>query len=154
LSVGFVVLLSITAGLMTLRQYQHHRAIDRVVEDLRSATLAFREYIQQYKTAPEPANFGEAPRSAAPFLTQVTWGKPTPVGGYYRWLGGQAKKSDPGSMASGRIGIAAFPPAPPISLSAEDLLEIDQRIDDGNLSAGDFRVGFNGWPILTFRAKP
>ena len=139
---------------MTLGQYQHHRAIDRVVEDLRSAPLAFREYIQQHQVAPDPANFGEAPKSAAPFLAQVEWGKPTPVGGYYRWLGGPAKKSDAGGMASGRIGIAAFPPAPPITLSAADLQEIDQRIDDGNLAAGDFRIGFNGWPVLTVRAKP
>jgi hypothetical protein len=139
---------------MALRQYQHHRAIDRVVADLHSATLAFREYMRQYQMPPESANFGEAPKGAGPFLSQLKWGEPTPVGGYYQWLGGPAKTPEPGGMMSGRIGIAAFPPAPPISLSGADLLEIDQRIDDGNLAAGDFRIGFNGWPILTVRAKP
>src|SRR5688500_17249912 len=152
--IGFVVLIAVTAALIALRQYQHRRVIERVVGELRSATPAFREYIQEHKTAPEPANFGEAPKSATPFLAQLNWGQPTPVGGFYRWLGSTEKKSKPGDVISGRIGIAAFSPAPPISLTDADLLEIDQRIDDGDLAAGDFRIGFNGWPVLTVRSIP
>jgi hypothetical protein len=31
-------------------------------------------------------------------------------------------------------------------------LEIDRRIDDGNLATGDVRQGFNGWLVLSVRA--
>ena len=152
--VGFVVVVAVVAAAITLGQFQHRRAIGRVVQDLQGATLAFQEYLQGNQAAPESANFGEAPAAAAPFLVQLKWGEPTSVGGYYYWLRGPAKESEPGLMTSGRIGIAAFPPAPAILLSGADLLAIDQRIDDGNLASGDFRLGFNGWPVLTLRAKP
>ena len=150
--VGFVALIAVVAAAVALRQLQHRRAIGRVVQELQGATLAFKEYMQRNESAPESSNFGEAP--ATPFLAQLKWGEPTSVGGYYYWLRGPAKESEPGLMTSGRIGIAAFPPAPAISLSSADLLAIDQKLDDGNLASGDFRLGFNGWPVLTLRAKP
>jgi type II secretory pathway pseudopilin PulG len=54
----------------------------------------------------------------------------------------------------GVIAITAFPPSPALTLSLADLREIDRALDDGNLATGKFRLGFNGWPVLTVRARP
>ncbi|MSU50997.1 MAG: hypothetical protein EXS37_18215 [Opitutus sp.] len=45
------------------------------------------------------------------------------------------------------IAITACTPRPALTLSQADLLYIDSKIDDGNLSTGRFHTGFNGWPV-------
>lgn len=52
------------------------------------------------------------------------------------------------------IAVTAFAPDSPLRLTAQQLLEIDRRIDDGNLATGRFRTGFNGWPVYRLQPDP
>jgi len=152
LLIGFVVVLMLAAATTAWRQFQHRQARDRFVKDLTTAAAAFRTCIRQTGIAPETANSGVVPAGMAPFLSAVNWTEPTPVGGSYRWLGNRVNKSEGETVAAGRIEITAFPPGRALALTTADLLEIDREIDDGDLSTGDFRSGFNGWPVLSVRA--
>ncbi|MBM3852405.1 MAG: hypothetical protein FJ399_04530 [Verrucomicrobia bacterium] len=46
------------------------------------------------------------------------------------------------------IVVTAYAPELPLRITAEHLRYIDQKLDDGNLATGRFRVGFNGWPVF------
>jgi len=39
-----------------------------------------------------------------------------------------------------------------LQLTPDDLIAIDRELDDGNLATGNFRTGFNGWPVMLVRA--
>ena len=54
----------------------------------------------------------------------------------------------------GRITLTAFSPHFPLTLTRSDLLALDRQIDDGDLTTGRFRTGFNGWPVYLVRDKP
>jgi len=75
------------------------------------------------------------------------------VGGTYRWINTATSKPSPAGLA-GRISLQAFSPADPLQLSGADLLELDRAIDDGNLATGNFRSGFNSWPIMLVQQGP
>lgn len=70
-------------------------------------------------------------------------GHPAPgpaFGGEYGWV-------PPAAGRPGMITLTAFAPGFPLELSRADLVEVDRRIDDGDLATGRFRTGFNGWPV-------
>ena len=152
--VCFVVTLALATAVKATQQYQHRHARSRLVKELTTAASGFRAYMRETGVMPESANSGEVPAGMAPFLASVSWTAPTPLGGFYRWIRIPVDKSKGDILAAGRIEITSFPSGPALVLSDADLLEIDQQIDDGDLSTGIFRTGFNGWPVLLVRVTP
>jgi type II secretory pathway pseudopilin PulG len=158
LLVAIVGLLAVAAGFVTLQNQRHDAARDRVTKNFTAGAAAFRAYIEQNGSAPATANTGEVPAGMAEFFGALDWSSPSPVGGAFRWVASAETKTAPAdstpSIRGGTITLTAFSPSTPLTLSTEDLLLIDRQIDDGNLSTGNFRTGFNGWPVLSVQVLP
>ncbi len=91
---------------------------------------------------------GQWPKTAGELGTRLTdlgWSRGSPFGGEYAWNPPRAADQP------GLIVLTAFHPLPPLSLSPGELGKFDRQIDDGNSSAGNFRTGFNGWPVYVVR---
>lgn len=140
------LLMAVVISAVNRRLQQNTR--ENFVADLLTAKNAFDSFMRDRGTIPADAAIGTIPPGMAPFLANLSWSEPTPVGGNYRWTYRPGPTRDDAPAAHGLIEITAFPPSPRINLSFGDLLEIDRKIDDGNLETGDFRIGFNGWPTL------
>lgn len=104
------------------------------------------EWIPPPVPPPAPATL---PSPAAAVLTPLTTGAATvpPVADPDRPT---PQDPQPARLRSaGRIAVTAFAPSFPLTATRVDLLHVDTAIDDGNLSTGRFRTGFNGWPVYT-----
>lgn len=155
LLVAIVGLLAVAVGFVTLQTQRHEAARDRVTKNFVAGAAAFRAYIEQNGSAPATANTGEVPSGMAGFFGALDWSSSSPVGGAFRWVAATDGKGDPTAVVRGGvITLTAFPPSAPLKLSAEDLLFIDRQIDDGNLATGNFRTGFNGWPVFSVQVSP
>ncbi|MCX6953394.1 MAG: hypothetical protein NTV51_14680 [Verrucomicrobia bacterium] len=153
LLIALVGFLAVGATVTTVQHHRHTAAVDRFTKDLTFAAAAFQAYIKEKGVAPPDSDAGVIPPGMAPHLTQVDWTAPSAVGGAYRWVNIAAGEIVENAPISGTLALTAFPPSPPLALTQEDLLEIDRRIDDGNLTTGKFRTGFNGWPVLTVQVE-
>ncbi len=115
----------------------------RFIADLQVFSAAFQAYHEQHHAWP-PSTNGEVtvPRGMENILGETNWAGGSPFGGNYGWDG------------RGLVVLTAFSPSFPLELTRADLLEFDRRIDDGDLSTGRFRTGFNGWPVYQVGDKP
>lgn len=120
-----------------------HRNSDRFVADLEEFATAFQTYHRQNRTWP-PSTSSEVatPPGMESFLEETNWDNGSPFGGSYGW------------DRRGAVVLTAFAPAFPLELTRADLLAIDDQIDDGDLTRGRFRTGFNGWPVYFVRETP
>ena len=151
---GLVLLVFALAAVLAfdlLARVQQGRRCDAFIADLREFAAAFQNDAQRHEGA-FPASSDEAalPPSLESRLQDTNWHKGSPFGGSYGWVA--PDPANPPADASGRgqrgaIALTAFSPSFPLTLSRRDLLDIDVRIDDGNLATGRFRTGFNGWPV-------
>ncbi len=154
LLVGLVIVLALTAAVSTYQRYRHRAIVDRLAEDLKISAAGFRTHIQETGTAPADTVAGLAPSGMGDHLKGVNWKLPTPVGGYYRWTNIPTTETGQVLPPGGTISVTAFTRGAELNLTRSDLVEIDRRLDDGNLETGNFRTGFNGWPVLTVRSQP
>jgi type II secretory pathway pseudopilin PulG len=154
LLVGFVVATMIAAAVAGVARQRHAIARERFAQDLVATAAAFREYLGKNPSGPADTAPGVVPAGMEPYLANLHWTAPTPAGGLYRWTYRvPSPQSEPAARA-GLIEVTSFPPGPAFTLSPADLLEIDRQIDDGNLATGNFRLGFNGWPVLSVSVPP
>ncbi len=154
LLVGLVVVRALTAAVSTFPRYRHRAVVDRLAEELKISAAGFRTYIQETGTAPADTVAGLAPSGMGDLLKGVNWKLPTPVGGYYRWTNIPTTETGQVLPPGGTISVTSFTREAELNLTRADLLELDRRLDDGNLETGQFRTGFNGWPVLTVRPQP
>lgn len=159
---GTVGLLAIVALVTAVRRHRHAQGLDRLAKDLTTASSAFQTYMKEHSAVPADSAAGVVPAGMAAYLKDLDWTAPTAVGGTYRWthvpavepVGAAGAAPAVPSPGTGVIALTAFAPGPALELSAADLLELDRRLDDGNLATGKFRTGFNGWPVLTVSISP
>ncbi len=128
------------AGLGRIRQ---QRNSERFIADLQGFATAFQTYRQRSHAWPASTN-GEnkLPRELEAALDETNWDEGSPFGGSYGW------------NSRGAVVLTAYAPAFPLSLTRADLLEIDRRMDDGDLATGRLRTGFNGWPVYFVGDNP
>ena len=111
----------------------------------------------QWINFPSAAPASAESTSAAPNAAEATSAAPTSTestSAESTYAAPNAAAPNTTAPIGGVIAITAFPPSPALTLSLADLREIDRALDDGNLATGKFRLGFNGWPVLTVRARP
>jgi type II secretory pathway pseudopilin PulG len=143
-----LVLIAFVAGAEIGRRVQRVRC-DRLFSDLRTFAEAFQSCRRQRGVWPPASNGASGiPVGMESGLKNTPWLNRTPVGGSYRWMTPypvipRGDKTPP----TGAIAVTAFTPDSPLTLSAADLLYLDRKFDDGNLATGNFRTGFNGWPV-------
>ena len=147
------VALAAYVALAEMGKFRHRAQRDRFVEELRGFATAFETYRTQKGVWPAATNPEvRVPPGMESALANTTWQAGPPFGGSYDWIPPSPPAGGAGSAAnaveaSGRIAVTAFSPGPPLNLSTDDLLAIDAKLDDGNLSTGRFRTGFNRWPV-------
>ena len=137
---------AILAG-WALARMRHQTRCEVFARDLQTFSAAFQGYHRKEGKWPAGSNGAAAipPGMEGP-LQDTLWLKPTPFGGNYGW-----STPTPGSPDGGVITVTAFAPQRPLTASADDWLQIDAALDDGNISTGNFRTGFNGWPVYLIK---
>jgi prepilin-type N-terminal cleavage/methylation domain-containing protein len=105
----------------------------RLIADLRTAKNAFIQYSFDHRGRyPADVTPGIIPAGMAEYLGRFPWAERTCIGGYWDWDNGQF-----GTQA----GVSVYQPA----VSLEQLRQIDQIIDNGDLATGSFRQRADGY---------
>ena len=134
--------LGISLILTAAQRMTQHTRCAHLAGDLRKLAAVFQTYHQRQSVWPPATSGGSAvPGGMETLLRDTPWLADSPVGGRYAWI------APTPAAPSGAIGLTAFPPNLPLTLSRADLLYLDRLMDDGNLATGRVRTGFNGWPI-------
>ncbi len=116
-----------------------------VANDLRAFAGAFQNYAHDRGDWP-PGNGtpGAFPAGMEGYLGATGWQRVTPIGGLYSW--------DPNSTQQGEryraVIVIATADGHPVSSESAQLLDLDRRVDDGDLDAGNFRLGYRNYPIF------
>ena len=107
-----------------------------VANDLRVLASAMSAIAQQTGRYPDNSSRGTMPPTAAGHTKSISWTVKSPIGGYYNW---EPAQSALGLTFKAAIGINSSG-GQNVSRDRALLLAIDRRIDDGNLSTGNFRL--------------
>jgi len=99
----------------------------KFIVDLRTASGAFEMYSAENNVYPPAANPGVIPTGMGIYLGNFPWSESNSIGGLWVWA--------PGYQNCTAAIQVTFPSAP------DDLqmIDIDTRMDDGNLATGAFR---------------
>lgn len=138
----FVLVLTATLALTALSRIRRQARLAQWGADLQSFAGVFE------KIRAESGRWPETAAAVGPRLQETGWGGAPAFGGEHGWKPPQA-----GGLP-GRITLTAFSPHFPLTLTRSDLLALDRQIDDGDLTTGRFRTGFNGWPVYLVGDKP
>ncbi len=149
-----VAILAVAAAFAAYRANRHRLALDRLAADFTAGAAAYGKYLHEHRMPPANTDETGADGAGTSLLQGEGWTSPSPAGGFFRWVNAPVPGATGSRPLGGRIMLAAFPPAPEVALSPADLLELDRRIDDGNLATGRFRSGFNGWPVFLVNPAP
>jgi prepilin-type N-terminal cleavage/methylation domain-containing protein len=151
---GFSILeLSVVVGIISLvaaialpiGRHLILRARAAAVEnDLRVFAAAFQSYAAEHGDWPQgDGTPGAFPAGMEGFLGSTSWQSRSLIGGHYTW--------DPNSVHQGSHYRAAIViESTGDSLVSTDLLqlqEIDRNVDDGDLAAGNFLLGYRDYPV-------
>lgn len=117
---------------------------DAVINDLRVFSGAFQHYMQEKGDWPEDSPAGEYPPSMEQYLRTTTWTSKSPIGGHYNW---DSQVTHNGSKVRAAISINSVGDNA-VTSDRLQLEDIDKRLDDGDLSTGSFRLGFDQEPLF------
>lgn len=137
-----VLVLAVTLLFAGLDRMQHRVRLEQFGSELQAYAATFEQARADSGRWPATAE------AAGARLRDSGWPDGSDFGGEYGWVPPAA------AAGPGMITLTAFAPGFPLELTRADLLEIDRRIDDGDLASGRFRTGFNGWPVYLVGDKP
>jgi len=124
--VAIIALLAVIALPSFLRARQQAQNA-KFMNALRVATNAIETYAAEHNSYPADSNRGVVPNGMATYLDQtLNWTGPTPIGGEWDW-------------DFGVFGVTAAVSVVNPSITRAQLIEIDQRFDDGDLTKGYFQ---------------
>jgi len=121
-----------------------------VANDFRVFGAAFQAYAHEKGSWPAEAAAGVVPTGiTSQDIPTVVWSSPTPMGGKFDWENNQVHPggTSPGGKWRAAIAITGTADAPLI-IDADLMQEIDEALDDGDLTTGNFRTGFGDCPLL------
>jgi prepilin-type N-terminal cleavage/methylation domain-containing protein len=104
----------------------------RFAADLQVAKAAFIEYAADHGTYPADTTPSVVPAGMADYLRRIAWTQPNTIGGQWDW---------DNSQFGFKAGVSVYQP----TASVAQMVKIDQIIDDGNLTTGDFRSRSDGY---------
>jgi type II secretory pathway pseudopilin PulG len=136
-----VIALAILLAILVFSRVRHNARLAEFGAQLQACAAAIETSRAERGRWPATAD------EAGPALLAAGWDDGPKVGGEFGWI-------PPASGRPGLITVRAFVPAPAIDATRADLRAVDRAIDDGELAAGRFRTGFNGWPVYQVADNP
>ncbi len=107
----------------------------RFVKDIQTASHAFIGYSIETGSYPSDKTPGIIPTDMAPYLTELAWTEKTTIGGKWDW--------------DYRVfGVIAAVSVTDPKWDEDLMTEIDDVLDDGNLSTGEFRKRSGGYMYI------
>ena len=135
-----VLIIGILAAL-AVPIYQHiHRSSTnaRFISDLRTFSQAYETYAMKYGKWPPTADAGVVPTGISGELQDSHWIAATSLGGNWKWDYNHPR-------ANGFIaGISIMG----ITVTDAQMLEVDKKMDDGNLTTGNFIKGADRFTFI------
>lgn len=131
-----IVGILVSIGIPSFAKARNQSRISRYLNDIRQAI----DYIELYATEngsyPPDRMPRQAPDGLHEYVKRFDWSADTPLGGQWDW-----------DFQS--VGITAGVTVIGATASLADLLQVDQKIDDGNLVTGRFRrTGAGGYTYV------
>jgi type II secretory pathway pseudopilin PulG len=116
-----------------------------VMNDLRVYAGAYQAYAQEHGDWPPGGGApGVFPPGMEGYLSSTNWSRTTPIGGNYQF----ATQSPQGGGRYAAVIIIASTTNNPVSSDFVQLSDIDKKLDDGNLSTGNFFLGYRNFPVF------
>ena len=116
-----------------------------VMNDLRVYSGAFQAYAQEHGDWPPGGGApGVFPPGMDGYLSQTNWSRTTPIGGNYQF----ATQSPQQGGRYAAVIIIASNGTNLVSSDANQLTDIDRKLDDGNLATGNFFLGYRNYPVF------
>jgi hypothetical protein len=115
------------------------------MNDLRVYSGAFQAYAQEHGDWPPGGGApGAFPAGMDGYLSQTNWTRVSPIGGYYQF----ATQSPQGGGRYAAVIIIASSGSNNVTSDVKQLTDIDTKLDDGNLNAGNFFLGYRNYPVF------
>lgn len=141
----FVVSVLAALAVPGYKRIQIHARSGAVIKDLRVFAGAFQNHANVRGDWPEEsAAPGEIPPGMQPYLSATAWTHRAPIGGAYTWA---ANSLQQGERYRAILVISSLG-ANQVTAERRQLVDIDRRIDDGDLSSGSFRLGYRNQPFF------
>jgi prepilin-type N-terminal cleavage/methylation domain-containing protein len=142
-----VFVISVTAALAVpaLKRVNLEARSTVVASDLRVFAGAFQAYAHDHGDWPAgDLAPGEFPPDMAGYLGQTSWARVTPIGGHYSW--------EPNSLQQGQrlraVIVISSLGSDKVTSDRLQLEDLDRKVDDGDLSSGNFCLGYRNYPIF------
>jgi len=141
LIIGVLAALSVPA----LKQNTLDARSSAVMNDLRVFSGAFQAYAQEHGDWPAGGVApGVVPPGMEAYLNATTWGRTTPIGGNYQW----DTNSQQGGAPYAAVIVIASSATSSVTSDYNQLVDIDRKMDDANLSSGNFFLGYRNYPVF------
>ncbi len=128
-----------------MKKVQRNARSTAVVNDLRVFAAAFQTYAQEKSDWPAATSApAEIPAGMQSYLSATGWERVSPIGGSYTW--GRDTLQQGERYRAALLILSAG--GNRVTDDRQQLLDIDQKIDDGNLDTGAFRLGFRNQPVF------
>lgn len=124
IAVVIIALMALLA-MPTFTKVRRNAQSNRFISDLRTFTQAFEGFATLNSTFPGNAGAGIVPSGMEDYLKSDSWRNVNSIGGRWNW-----------DNAAGSTGVAISGVTAPLS----QMVQIDARIDDGDLSNGLFQL--------------
>lgn len=126
-------------GMPAIQRVQLKARANVLINDLRTYSQAFNTYAQENSRFPRDSGKGRVPVGMENALGP-TWTESTPIGGLYNY---QYRKRALGTLYTAGILLAHNGRNDRVSTDRNLLQIIDNQIDDGNLTTGQFLLNGN-----------
>jgi len=141
LIIGILAALSVPA----LKKNALNARSSAVMNDLRVYAGAYQAYAQEHGDWPPGGGApGTFPAGMDGYLSSTNWSRKTPIGGNYQF----ATQSPQAGGRFAAVIIIASTTDNPVTSDANQLTDLDVKLDDGNLSSGNFFLGYRNYPVF------
>ena len=128
----------------TYKRLQRKARTASIVNDLRVYGAALQSHAHDTGAWPPEAAAGVVPIGMNPDeFNNENWLRRTAIGGHYDWEYNQLQA---GVRFTAAIAITGTADAP-LTVDYDQMMDIDKAIDDGDLTTGNFRLGFGDSPL-------
>lgn len=140
-----IISMIITMAIPSYQRVQRKARAGALVNDFRVFAAVFQSYAHENGVWPDEAPAGAIPNGVtSDELNSDAWTKPTSaIGGHFDWENNQLHN---GVRYRAAIAITDTADAQ-LLIDLELFTEIDQALDDGNLTTGSFILGDNSCPL-------